>query len=397
MATFTDPIEIRGLSIKHRIVMSAMTTSRAEPDGRPSAWSHAHYTERARGGAAVVFTEATYVNQEGKGFPDQLGTHDDALVPDLARLVADVQGAGAPLGFQLFHAGRTALSSITGMPIVGPSPIHHPTEEGVPRELSSDEVKRAVGAYGEAARRAREAGAPVVEIHGATWYLCQQFFSPASNHRTDEYGGPVANRMRFPLEVAQAVRRAVGDGIVVSYRLGLLEPWEGGFTIDDTLALAPALVEAGVDILHCSRNARVGVPVMPPLYNPAFARLRQRVSVPLIANGAAFTPDRLATYIDMGADLVAVARGMLADPHYAVKAVRGASADIIRCVECKPCTYMRDSQCPPEAYPHGVPDTMRGILEAAATMRSGGYAPTAKKRARSDDPVAAQAEGSAVS
>ena len=397
MATFTDPIEIRGLSIKHRVVMSAMTTSRAEPDGSPSAWSHAHYTERARGGAAVVFTEATYVNQEGKGFPDQLGTHDDALVPALARLVADVRGAGAPIGFQLFHAGRTALSSITGMSIVGPSPIPHPTEEGVPRELSKEDVKRTVQAYGEAARRAREAGAPLVEIHGATWYLCQQFFSPASNHRADEYGGTLANRIRFPLEVADAVRRAVGEDVVVGYRLGLLEPWEGGFTIDDTLALAPQLVEAGVDLFHCSRNARVGVPVVPALYNPAFARLRERVRVPLIANGAAFTPDRIAAYMEMGADFVAVARGMLADPHYATKAVGGTSADIIRCIECKPCTYMRDSQCPPEAYPHGVPDAMRHILMVAAKMRPGGYAPTAKKRARSDDPIAAQPDGSAVS
>lgn len=397
VATFTEPLEIRGLRIKHRIVMSAMTTSRAEPDGKPSTWSQAHYTERARGGAAVVFTEATYVNQEGKGFPDQLGTHEDALVPALARLVQDVRDAGAPMGLQLFHAGRTALSSITGMPSVGPSPIPHPTEDEVPRELSKEDVRRAVRAYGEAARRAREAGAPLVEIHGATWYLCQQFFSPASNHRTDEYGGTLSNRMRFPLEVAQAVRRAVGEDVVVSYRLGLLEPWEGGFTIEDTLALAPALVEAGVDILHCSRNARVGVPVMPPLYNPAFARLRERVSVPLIANGAAFTPDRIAAYMEMGADFVAVARGMLTDPHYATKAVGGASADIIRCIECKPCTYMRDSQCPPEAYPHGLPDSMSGILMAAAKMRSGGYAPTAKKRARSDDPVVAQSEGSSVS
>lgn len=397
MATFTEPIELRGLRLAHRIVMSAMTTSRATADGRPSPWSHAHYTERARGGAAIVFTEATYVNREGQGFPDQLGTHDDGLIPALRRLVEDVRAAGAPLGIQIFHAGRTALSAITGMPIVGPSAIPHPTEEEVPRELSGEEVRQTVRAYGAAAHRARAAGAAVVEIHGATWYLGQQFFSPASNHRTDDYGGPLAHRMRFPLEVAAAVRAAVGEDVVVSYRLGLLEPWAGGFTVEDTLALAPALVEAGVDVLHCSRNARVGVPVGPDLYNPAFARLRERVRVPLIANGAAFTPDRVDAYMTMGADLVAVARGMLADPHYAVKAASGRSREILRCIECKPCTYMRDSKCPDEAYPHGVPDSMRRILAAAATMRPGGYAPTAKKRARSDDPVATQPEGSSVS
>jgi 2,4-dienoyl-CoA reductase-like NADH-dependent reductase (Old Yellow Enzyme family) len=311
MATFTEPIEIRGHRIKHRLLMSAITTSRAEPDGKPSAWSHAHYTERARGGAAIVFTEATYVNQEGKGFPDQLGTHDDAVIPARRWLVDDVRAAGAPLGVQIFHAGRTALSAITEMPIIGPSPIPHPTEEEVPRALSINEIKDAVLVYGAAARRAREAGAPLVEIHGATWYLCQQFFSPASNRRTDTYGGTLAKRMRFPLEVAEAVRHAVGADVVVSYRLGLLEPWEDGFTIEDTLALAPALVEAGVDILHCSRNARVGVPVVSPIYNDAFSQLRQRVRVPMIANGSAFTPEHVATYMRMGADFVAVARGML--------------------------------------------------------------------------------------
>ena len=155
MAKFTDPIEIRGLRLKNRILMSAMTTSRANEDGSPSAWTLAHYTERARGGAAVCFTEATHVHPEGKGFPDQLGSDNDAHVPALRRLAAEVRAAGAPLGLQLFHAGRTALSAITGTPGVGPSPIPHPTEDEVPRELSTQEVKAAAAAYGEAARRAR--------------------------------------------------------------------------------------------------------------------------------------------------------------------------------------------------------------------------------------------------
>ncbi|OGL58954.1 MAG: hypothetical protein A3J27_07980 [Candidatus Tectomicrobia bacterium RIFCSPLOWO2_12_FULL_69_37] len=397
MARFTDPIEVRGLRLKHRILMSAMTTSRAEEGGNPSAWTLAHYAERARGGAAVCFSEAAYVSQEGKGFPNQLGAHEDSLVPGLRGLGEAVRAAGAPFALQLFHAGRTALRAITGMPCAGPSPIPHPTEEEVPRELSAREVKETVRAFGEAARRARAAGLPMLEIHGATWYLCQQFFSPASNRRTDEYGGALRNRMRFPLEVAEAVRRGAGGEMAISYRLGLLEPWEGGFTIEDTLALAPALLEAGVDILHCSRNARVGVPVVPGLYNPAFARLRRAVKAPLAANGAAFGPERVQAYLDMGADFVAVARGMLTDPHYAAKALAGRGAEILRCIECKPCVYMRDSRCPDEAYPGGVPDSMNVILRTAAEMKSGGYAPTAKKRVRVDDPVEKQAEDSSVS
>ncbi|MFQ5693672.1 MAG: hypothetical protein ACE5IM_11590, partial [Nitrospinota bacterium] len=107
MPRLTDPLEIRGLRLRNRVLMSAMTTSRAEEDGRPSPWTHAHYAERARGGAALCFTEATFVNREGKGFPNQRGSHDDALVPHLKRLAAAVRAAGAPLGLPVFHAGRT--------------------------------------------------------------------------------------------------------------------------------------------------------------------------------------------------------------------------------------------------------------------------------------------------
>lgn len=398
MAKFTDPIEVRGLQLKNRVLMSAMTTSRANANGSPSPWLFAHYTERARGGASICFTEATHINQEGKGFPDQLGSHDDAIVPELKQLAQEVRSAGAPLGLQLFHAGRTALSEITGIPIVGPSPIAHPTEDEVPRELTTQEVKDTIKMFGQAARRAREAEIEVIEIHGATWYLCQQFFSPASNQRNDEYGGSLENRMRFPLEVTSAVREAVGSDMVISYRLGLLEPWEDGFTIEDTLALAPALVDAGVDMLHCSRNARVGIPVVPELYSPAFQRLRHTVSIPLIANGAAFDPDRIQDYMEMGADFVAVGRGMLSDPHYAQKAIAGEPENIIRCIECRPCIYMQDSKCPDDAYPDGVlPESMETIVDIASKMKGGGYAPTAKKRARSDDTVGEESEGSAIS
>lgn len=397
MAKFTDPIEVRGQRVKNRILMSAMTTSRAEEDGAPSAWSRAHYEARARGGAAVCFTEATYVNQEGKGFPNQLGTHDDALIAPLGELVRAVEAAGAPLAVQLYHAGRTALSAITGMEPVGPSPIPHPTEDEVPREMSEAEIKAAVKAYGEAARRVREAGGRFLEIHGATWYLCQQFFSPASNRRTDGYGGTLAGRMRFPLEVAQAVREGAGEEMVVSYRMGLLEPFEDGFTVEDALALAPALVEAGMDILHCSRNARVGLPVKPDLYDPAFARLRKAVDAPLVANGAAFEPSRMRAYLDAGADFVGVGRAMLTDPDYANKAISGRGGEILRCVECKPCAYMTQSRCPDEAYPSGVPESMREILDAASRMSGGGYAPTARKRPTKDAPIEAQPEESSIS
>lgn len=394
---FKEPIEIRGLRIKHRIAMSAMTSSRAEEDGAASEWSRAHYTARARGGAAICFTEATYVNREGKGFPCQLGSHDDALIPGLKRLAGEVEAAGTHLAAQIFHAGRTALSAVTGMPIAAPSPIKHPVSDEMPRELSTREVKETVRAFGEAARRVSEAGIKMLEIHGGTWYLIQQFFSPVSNRRTDEWGGSLENRMRFPLEVARAVREGAGDEMVISYRTCLLEPWEGGFTVEDTLALAAGLEEADIDLIHCSRNARNGVPVEPEFYNPAFERLGKKTGLALIANGASFDPGRIEAYMDIGADIVAVGRAMLADPDYASKAMADRGEEIVRCVRCRPCTYMTDSRCPDEVYPAGVPESLGESLEAASRMKTGGYAPTQKKRVNLDDPVDEEPEGSAVS
>jgi 2,4-dienoyl-CoA reductase-like NADH-dependent reductase (Old Yellow Enzyme family) len=376
--------------------MSAMTSSRAEENGVASIWSRAHYTARARGGAAVCFSEATYVNQEGKGFKSQLASHDDYIIPGLKALAEVVEASGAPLAVQIFHAGRTALSAVTGMSIAAPSPIKHPKNDELPRELSTQEVKDTVRAFGESARRVREAGVKMIEIHGATWYLIQQFFSPSSNKRTDEYGGSLENRMRFPIEVARAVRVNAGEGMVISYRTGLLEPWKEGFTVEDTLALAAALEEAGMDIIHCSRNARNGVPVVPDLYNPAFIQLRKKVNLALIANGASFEPSRVQAYLDMGADLVGVGRAMLADPDYAAKALAGRDEDIVGCIQCRPCIYMRDSRCPDDAYPGGVPEGIKPSLDEASKMKTGGYAPTEKKRVNLDDPVDEAPGGSAV-
>lgn len=394
---FSEPTEVRGLRLKHRILMSAMTSSRAEENGASSVWSRAHYTARARGGAAICFTEATYINQAGKGFPNQLGTHDDALISSLKKLAEEVEEAGAPLAVQIFHAGRTALSAVTGVPVLAPSPIIHPMSDEMPHEMTGAEVKDTIEAYGEAARRVRDAGVKIIEIHGATWYLLQQFFSPVSNQRSDEWGGSLKKRMRFPLEVARAVRQGAGEEIVISYRTCLLEPWEGGISVEDTLLLAAELEDADIDIIHCSRNARNGVPVFPDLYNPAFQRLKKKVGLPLIANGASFEVAQVEAYMDIGADFVAVGRAMLTDPDYAEKALSDRGNEVIRCIECRPCIYMRDSRCPDEAYPEGIPDSLADVLEVASKMTLGGYAPTQKKRVTLDEPVDEEPEGSAVS
>ena len=373
MRRIAEPFSFRKLHLAHRLIMAPMTTSRARPDGGPTPWSLAHYRERVRGGASLLITEATYVTQAGKGYQDQLGVHRDSLIPDLASLVSAIHEAGAPFALQLFHGGRTCYPDISGEEVVAPSPLPHPGSYATPRELTVPEIEKIVQEFGEAAARARKAGFDAVEIHGATWYICQQFYSPVSNLRKDAYGGSRERRMRFPLEVARAVRKGAGPEVVVGYRMVPKEPWEGGITIEDSVELARALVEAGVDWLHISRNGRVGAPVKPEEYVEGFRAIRRAVPVAMIANGGVFKPEDAGALLDLGADLVALGRSILADPHFPRKALEGRES--YTCIQCKPCTFMRDSRCPEEVYKGKKPPELQDLWAIEGALEPTGYVP----------------------
>ncbi|WP_136519028.1 NADH:flavin oxidoreductase/NADH oxidase [Cellulomonas telluris] len=339
-ALFT-PLTLRGVTFPHRVWMAPMCQYSAEPTGPaagvPHDWHVQHYGSRAAGGAALVITEATAVTPEGRITPFDLGLWNDAQLAGHRRLTALAHAQGARAGVQLAHAGRKASTDAPwrgGAPLtadeggwetVGPSAVPFAEGHPAPRGLSTAEVADVVRAFADAARRAVEAGYEVVEVHAAHGYLLHQFLSPDSNHRDDAYGGSFENRTRLVREVVEAVRAAVPEDVVVLVRVSATDWVEpAGWTADDTVRLAADLAPLGVDMVHVSTGGnlpRVRIPAGPGYQVPFAARIRAEAGLPTVAVGmitdAAQAEQVLA---DGSADAIALARPLLADPYWPLRA-----------------------------------------------------------------------------
>ncbi|HBT47713.1 MAG TPA: NADH:flavin oxidoreductase [Peptococcaceae bacterium] len=337
-----SPVKIGLLELKNRMVMAPMVTNYAYHDGSVTERLVAYHAERARGGVGMIIVEASYVHPSGKGFPNQLGIYSDRLIPGLRRLVDAVHAHGAKIAVQLYHGGRQTRSAVTGQPIVAPSPIPDPTVGETPRELTREEIGELVEAFAAAALRAKRAGFDAVEIHGAHGYLLNQFLSPYSNKRRDEYGGPLENRMRFLLEVVRAVRRAVGAQYPLLYRLSADEKVPGGLTLEETRLFARRLEEEGIAALHVSAGVyETAFWIIQPMYLPrgCLADLAQgiksAVKIPVIGVGRINDPQVAEGILAAGkADLIAFGRELLTDPEMPCKAVEGRLDEVRRCIAC---------------------------------------------------------------
>ena len=219
MAHLFDPLTVGSLKLKNRIVMPPMSLDLASTGGEVTDALVAHYTRRA-GGVGLVIVEHSYITAEGRASLNQLGIHDDALIRGLTKLAESIHKEGTPACIQINHPGREARRPICGSQPVAPSAIPATDSDEIPKELDKNEIHRLVQLFGEAARRACEAGFDAVEVHGAHGYLLNQFTSPLSNTRTDEYGGSFESRIRFPREIVEEVRKAVGSDFPLLYRLG---------------------------------------------------------------------------------------------------------------------------------------------------------------------------------
>jgi len=338
------PAFIGRMELRNRLVMPAMATNFATPDGRVTERLIAYHRARAKGGVGLIVVEASYVHPGGKGFSNEVGIYNDDLIPGLKRLVEAVHDGGAKIAIQLFHAGRQTSSKITGQPLVAPSSVRYSPAEEMPKELSLEEIRSLLQAFKDAARRARVAGFDAVEIHGGHGYLLNQFFSPYTNKRTDRYGGSFENRVRFSLEVVAAVREAVGDDFPIIFRLSAEEYVSGGLTLEDTKLLAKEMVRAGVSALHVSAGIREsGAMITPPMAVPQGCYVGYAMSikeaiggkVPVIAVGRIRDPLMAEQIISQGkADFVAMGRALLADPDLPNKAAEGKFEDIRRCIGC---------------------------------------------------------------
>ena len=335
-----SPGKIGNLELKNRLIMPAMGSGMQTADGSVTDKLYHYHRVRAAGGTAMLTVEIAAVHPTSKG--SGLSIYDDKYIPGLKRLADVIHQEGALACIQLWHAGRQLNSSITGMPIVAPSPIPCPLCQEEPKELTKEEIHELVEAYGDAARRAKEAGFDCIELHGAHGYLIAQFMSPYSNKRTDEYGGSLENRARFALEIIANIRSKVGSDYPILYRFSGEEKVAGGLTIEDNKKIAPMLVEQGVDCLHVSVGVYESLRyTVPPMdldrgFNVWAAReIKKVVSVPVVAVGRINDPYLAEEILARGdADFIAIGRSLLTDPAWPKKVQEGKYEEMRYCIAC---------------------------------------------------------------
>ncbi len=326
-------LELRGVTLRNRIAMSPMCQYASE-DGFAGDWHLVHHGARAIGGAGLLIAEATGVEPRGRITPHCLGIWKDEHVPGLHRLTDFVHAHGAVAGIQLAHAGvkasrRRPLHPTPnafvppeegGWQPVGPSAERFGRDGLVPHELTPAEIRAVTAAFVAAAQRAVDAGFRVVELHFAHGYLGHSFLSPLMNRRTDEYGGPFEHRIRFLLETVRAVRPALGEAVPLLVRLSCTDWAEGGWTLDDSVAVARLLRAEGVDLIDCSSGGASRAASIPvgPGYQVALAeRIRREAEIPTGAVGLITEPAQAEAILAEGrADLVLLGRQLLREPHW---------------------------------------------------------------------------------
>ena len=310
------PVTVGGMTLKNRIAMPPMATHRS-PDGLIGDDICAHYRARAEAGTALIIAEHCCVAAQGRASADQISLAGENAVPGLRRLADAVHGAGARLFVQISHAGSQTDSRVTGMETVSASAVPHPRakDRAVPRALTVPEIHELEMLFADAARRVREAGCDGVELHSAHGYLLNQFFSPLTNMRDDEYGcASVQDRLRFLLETMAAVRCAAGD-LPIAVRLGGCDYLEGGSSIGDAVQAARLLEAAGACLLDMSGGmcfySRPGH-AEPGWFSDLSGAVKKAVSIPVMTTGGVKTAAEAEELLRSGAgDIIGVGRAML--------------------------------------------------------------------------------------
>ncbi len=335
-ATLLSPLNVGQTQLRNRLIMGSMHT-RLEHAADPIARQAAFYGERARGGVAMIVTGGHAPNRAGLMEPDAplLDSFEQALAQ--RPIVAAVHDGGAKLLLQILHAGRYARHAA----LVGASAIASPINPRVPRALTADEIEATMDDYVRCAEYARSAGFDGVEVMGSEGYLINQFMAPRTNHRSDAWGGSLENRMRLPVEIVARIRQRLGRGFLIMYRISALDLVEGGATGLETAALAVAVERAGADILstgigwHEARVPTIAYMVPRAAWQFAATRIKRAVDIPVVASNRINTPEVAESILAQGqADLVSMARPLLADAHFIDKVRAGRAAEINSCIAC---------------------------------------------------------------
>lgn len=333
MSALFSPYSLGDLALPNRIVIAPMCQYSADAEGRATDWHTIHLGQLALSGAGLLILEATAVEPQGHISPADLGLWSDANEAALGRVLDSLRKySSMPLAVQLAHAGRKASSAAPwdggqllppaagGWPTVAPSALPYLPSEPAPQALDAAGLARIRDAFADAARRAARIGLDCIELHGAHGYLLHQFLSPLTNARNDAYGGNLENRLRFPLEVFDAVRAAFPAGKPVGMRVSATDWVEGGWELEQTLALAHALKARGCDFIHVSSGGLSPlqkIELAPGYQVPLAARIRAESSLPTVAVGLITEAEHAEEIVAKGqADLVGIARAMLYDPRW---------------------------------------------------------------------------------
>jgi 2,4-dienoyl-CoA reductase-like NADH-dependent reductase (Old Yellow Enzyme family) len=343
MSKLFERFTLRGIEFGNRLWVSPMCQY-SSVDGMPTDWHLVHLGTRAVGGAGLVMVEATAVSPEGRISPDDSGIWSDAHSEAFSRITTFIKEQGSVAGIQLAHAGRKASTwtpwkgdgmvpvSEGGWEALAPSAVPFGPKYPQPREMNADDIQKAIDHFAAAARRSVDAGFEVIEVHAAHGYLLHEFLSPLSNQRTDEYGGSIENRMRFPLAVISAVRAEVPDHLPVFVRISATDWAEGGWDLDGSISFCQRLKDLGVDLIDVSSgglvpDAKITVGAG---YQVPFAReIRHRAGISTAAVGMITEPLHAEEILQNGdADAVFVARQFLREPYLTFRAAAELGGDV---------------------------------------------------------------------
>lgn len=327
MSYLLEPLSEGRLTLTNRLVMPPMATAKSDNKGRVSKELLDYYDEKTHGGyIGLVIIEHSFVTQQGKAGEGQLSVAEHSVIEGLRDLSSIIHKNGSKTVMQINHAGSAASQSVTGYEPVGPSAIARPRMDVVPKELSREAINIIIEEFETAALRVKQAGFDGVEIHSAHGYLLNQFFSPLTNKRADDYGGEVLGRIKIHLEIIKAVREVVGPDFPILLRLGASDYTEGGTTIEDSVIAALEFERAGVDMLDISGGVcGYSAPDVESqgYFSPLTHAIKQVVSIPVILTGGITHANAAEKLLcDNKADLIGVGRAIYKDSKWAERAIK---------------------------------------------------------------------------
>lgn len=320
MAILKTPLETKKLKLKNRLIMPPMATAKCDPLGKMTNEILEYYDEKSRGGYfSLVIVEHSYINPQGRLRERQLSLSSDESIEGFEKLAEILHKNNVLACTQINHAGSTADD--IGLPFLGPSAVTHPNKDQMPIEMTKEHIESVVNDFRLAAGRAKKAGFDAVEIHSAHGYLLNQFYSPMTNKRNDEYGGSVLNRIKIHLEVIKAIKDEVGSDFPILLRLGGCDYQNGGSTIEDAVFASKEFEKAGIDILDISGGmCRYINPASdrPGYFSDMTEAIKKEISIPVILTGGITKLSQAEEFLKAGsADLIGVGRAVLNDSLWA--------------------------------------------------------------------------------